>query len=92
MPTYLILFFFFEGKIKNAYPGQWIRKLGQMETALAAAGYMKSYNTVQGVYVTSEEPLPRDVFETALQHLVRCVSQEILQNILQMFICIHIYI
>ena len=50
-----------------------MRKLGQVETIFAVGSYLKTNNTVQGIYLSTKEPLSRNVVFTALEHLIKYV-------------------
>lgn len=58
-------------KMKNWAPGDWMRPVGDVEMMFAIGAYLKSLNTLQAVYVSSDEPLSKELMNTALQHLVR---------------------
>lgn len=45
-----------------ACPGEWVRRLGYMETFMALGGDHGTLNTIQGLWVSSTRPiLPEDV-------------------------------
>ncbi|XP_018026692.1 uncharacterized protein LOC108682092 [Hyalella azteca] len=59
-----------DGKMQQWGPGDWMRPLGGVEMMFAIGGWLRSLNTVQAVYVTSEKPLTRQLVRQALDLLV----------------------
>ncbi|KAF2351642.1 Condensation domain [Trinorchestia longiramus] len=60
-----------DGKVEQWGPGDWMRPLGSVEMMFAIGGWLRSLNTVQAIYVTSEQPLVRKVVRQALDLLVQ---------------------
>lgn len=60
-----------DGKEVQWGPGDWMRPLGQVEMMFCIGGYLKSLNTVQAIWISSEQPLTRHIMMEALQHLVQ---------------------
>lgn len=50
-------------------PGEWLRPLGNLETFMEVGGEYGTLNTVQGIWLSSKQPInPKDVRQ-ALHHV-----------------------
>jgi len=62
------------GGVEQYGAGTWIRPLAQIEQMFALGGYLKSINTAQAVWLSSEEELLSQTVRRALVHLVRRIA------------------